>query len=229
MRFRPHCVNNGLTGYENGMSEEIHVPSGKPERVLSIASAKVLKRDTYEATREAQDIVGQAHQKARQIVEDAEQERARICQRAEQEGRIRGLAEWNKKLLAASQQLNQLTKTWEQSMLRLSVRAAEKLIGEELKLRPETIADIVREVLKGARSGKLLTIHVNAADAPQVRAHLDRIKTQAGVRGEVDIATSAQVPPGGCILESELGVIDARLETQLQCLEEALVADVSRD
>jgi type III secretion protein L len=211
------------------MSEELQKSGGESERVLAITSAKVVKRETYEATREAQDIVAQAQAKAVGIIEDAERKRELIFQRAEEEGRTRGLAAWNEKLAKASQRTDQITKSWEQNMVRISVKVAEKIIGDELKLRPEAVADIVQEALRGARPGKLLTIHVNAADVQQVRAHLGRIREQAGVRSEMDIAISTEVAAGGCIVESELGVIDARLETQLQCLEEILLRGVAGD
>lgn len=211
------------------MSEEAQKPGLKAERVLPISSAKVLKRETYEATREAQDIVSVAQAKAHEILESAERERELIFRQAEAQGRASGLAEWNEKVALASRQIDQVAKYWEQNMLRLSVRVAEKIVGEELKLRPETIADIVREALRGSRPGKLLTIQVNAADATQVRTHLERIRNQAGVRSDLDIKVSDQVPAGGCIVESDLGIIDARLETQLQCLEEALLRSVAGD
>lgn len=211
------------------MTEEIAKSAAKSERSFPVSSAKVLKRGTYEAGREAQDLVVQAQARAREIIEEAERERESLYRRAEAEGRTRGLAEWNEILARASERVEQLVKQWEHNMLRLSVRVAEKIVGEELKLRPEGIVGIVTEALKGARPGKLLTIRVNEPDAAYVRAHLERIKDQAGVRGEIDIATSTQVPSGGCIVESEVGIIDARLETQLQCLEDALLRDVARD
>src|SRR5262249_30981587 len=102
-------------------------------------------------------------------------------------------------------------------------------IGQEIKLHPETIVGIVNEVLKGARPGRQLTIQVNHADEEQVRAHLDRIREHTAIRTEIDIVTSTLVSPGGCMGESELGVIDARLETQLKCLEDVLVRSVSED
>ena len=207
------------------MTDKVQKSPTRSERVFPISSGKVLKREAFEATREAQDIVSQAQEKARQIVEEAGRERQAIYQRAEEEGRSRGLAAWNEILTRTSQRADQMMKSWEQNMLRLSIRVAEKIIGEELKFRPEATVDIVKGVLEGVRPGKMLTIQVNVADAPHVRAHLDRIKDAAGIRSEIEIAISANVSPGGCVLESELGIIDARLETQLQCLEEALVRD----
>jgi len=209
------------------MDEKIPSPGVAPDKIL-VSSPKVVKREVYEATREARDVVALAQEKAKQIIEEAERRREAIREQATEEGRARGLAEWNHLLAAASQRADQLTRSWEETMLRLSVRVAEKIIGEELKLRPETIVEIVRQVLKGARPGKHLTIQVNPADAQQVRDHIASLQAP-GATSEIEIVASASVLPGGCVIESELGIIDARLETQLKCLEDALVRGVPAD
>jgi type III secretion protein L len=229
MTCRLRSESGGLTGWQKIMTEEVENPGARSNRAFPLSSPKILKRGAYEATREAQDVVGQAHAKASQIIEQAERESDAIRRLAEQDGHAQGLAEWNQILARTSQRADELVKNWERDMLRLSVRVAEKIIGEELRVRPDAIASIVREVLKGARPGKQLTLQVNAADAEQVRANLDRIRERTTNHSEIDVVTSALVLPGGCIVESELGVIDARLETQLKCLEEVLVRSVSGD
>jgi type III secretion system HrpE/YscL family protein len=197
-----------------------------PDRILG-SSPRVLKREVYEATLDARDVVVLAQEKAQHIIADAERERDAIREKARQEGNAQGLAEWNGILARADQRAEELTKSWEETMLRLSVRVAEKIIGEELKLHPDAIVSIVREVLKGTRSGKHLAIQVNEAEAQQVRTRIDRLRESQGMSREIEIVVSASVPRGGCVIESELGIIDARLETQLRCLEETLLRSVS--
>jgi type III secretion protein L len=211
------------------MDEKIQKPDGIADRVLPFSSAKVLKREVYEASQEARDLIARAQEQAREIVEEAERKRDSIREAAEQEGRAQGLAEWNQILAQASQRADALAKGWEENMLRLSVRVAEKIIGEQLKLHPDTILDIVREVLKGARPGRRLAIQVNDIDAQQLRTRLDRLKEYTAISSEIEIVASASIPRGGCVIESELGIIDARLETQLKCLEDALIRGVSAD
>jgi len=210
------------------MDEKIPNAGAVPEKIL-VSSPKVLKREAYEATREARDVVALAQEKAKQIIEEAERQRDAIREQATEEGRTRGLAEWNRILADASQRAEQLARSWEDTMLRLSVRVAEKIIGEQLRVHPETIVAIVQQVLKGGRPGKRLVIQVNEAEAQQVRARVNCLKEFLGVNSEIEIAASATVSPGGCVIESELGVIDARLETQLKCLEDALVRSVPAD
>lgn len=204
------------------MDEKILKADSVSDKVV-VSSPKVLKREVYEATREASDVVALAQEKARQIIEEALREQDSIRERARQEGNAQGLAEWNRVLTAAHQRADELTNSWEETMLRLSVRVAEKIIGEQLRVHPETIVEIIREVMKNIRPGKRLTIQVNQADAQQARARIDRIKDGLSTSSEIEIVASGSVSPGGCLIESELGIIDARLETQLKCLEEALV------
>jgi type III secretion protein L len=227
MRFHLLFETGAFPGWPIKMDEKVSNSGAVPERML-VSSPKVLKREVYEATREARDVVTLAQEKARLIIEDAERQREAILEQARQEGRAEGLAEWNHILATASQRADQLAKNWEETMLRLSVRVAEKIIGEQLRLHPETIVEIVRQVLKGARPGKHLTIQVNPAEAQQVRNRVDGLQGP-GFSSEIEIVAAASVPSGGCVIESELGIIDARLETQLKCLEDALVRGVPAD
>jgi type III secretion system HrpE/YscL family protein len=192
-------------------------------------SAKIVKREAYEAAQEARDVIALAQEKARQILEEAERGRDAVLERARQEGIAKGLAEWNHILAQTAQRAQELAQGWEEAMLRLSIRVAEKIIGEQLKLRPETTVAIVREALAGVRPGKHLVIQVNEAEAQAVRARVAALKESLSASSEVEIVASASVSPGGCVIESELGIVDARLETQLKCLEEALVRGVSAD
>lgn len=210
------------------MSEKILKADAFPEKLLG-STPKVLKREAYEASREAHDVLSVAQDKARQIIEAAERDGEAIREKARQDGYADGLSKWNQILAGTSQKAEDLAKVWEDTMLKLSVRVAEKIIGEQLKLHPDTIVNIIKEVLQGVRFGKHLIIQVNEEDAPQVRSRVDRLKASLGVSNEIEIVASTSVPRGGCLIESELGVVDARLETQLKCLEDVLVRGVSGD
>jgi type III secretion protein L len=210
------------------MDEKILKADTISEKVLG-GAPKILKREVYEATREARDLISAAQEKARLIVDGAERERDRIHAEARQQGNAEGLAEWNDILARMRQRAEDLTKVWEESMLRLSVHIARKIIGEELRLHPEAIVAIVREVLNGTRTGKRLAIQVNEAEAQYVRSQIEPLKQFLGGGGDIEVVVSAHVPPGGCVIESELGIIDARLDTQLKCLEDALVRGSSSD
>lgn len=210
------------------MSEKI-LKSDLFSEKLPISSGKVLKREVYEASRDARDVVTQAQERARQIIAEAEEQCDAVRSQAKEDGYASGLSEWNQILGETRQRADELARTWEETMLRLSIRVAEKIIGEQLKIHPETVVDIVREVLKGAHPGKRLAIQVNEADAPMVRSRINRIKECTSLNSDIEVVPSSTVTRGGCVIESELGIIDARLETQLKCLEDVLVRGASAD
>lgn len=228
MSFHPRFVRDASPGCSIKMSDKILKADALPEKLLG-STPKVLKREAYEASREAHDVVSVAQDKARQILENAEREGDAIREQARVDGYTEGLSKWNEILAGTSQKAAELTKVWEDTMLKLSVRVAEKIIGEQLKLHPDTIVSIIKEVLQGVRFGKHLIIQVNEEDAAEVRSRVTSLRASLGVSNEIEIVASTSVPRGGCLIESELGVVDARLETQLKCLEDVLVRGVSGD
>jgi len=227
MRWPRHSGCGLRRGWSITMDEKILKADSVADKVL-ISSQKVLKREVFEKAQEARDVVSVAQERARQILEEAHREKEAIREQAREEGKAEGLAEWNRILVDTSRRAEELTKSWEETMLRLSVRVAEKIVGEQLRLHPDTIVEIVREVLKNVRPGKRLTIQVNPSEAPRVRARIDRLREGLGT-SEIEIVAASSVPAGGCMIDSELGIIDARLETQLKCLEDILVRSISAD
>ena len=117
----------------------------------------------------------------------------------------------------------QLLKDSEQAVVKLAVRIAEKIIGQQLLLSPQTIVDIVREALKSLRSDKSVMIKINPEHLDTVRQSIARLQDLVGPDCHIRFVPDAGISPGGCTIESEFGVIDAQIETQLKCLEEALL------
>jgi type III secretion protein L len=188
------------------------------------ATGKIIKRDIFEASQEARSIVEAARQEAQEIIEKAERERATSVESGLQLGFAEGLKRWNQILAGAWQARENLKTEWEQSLLHLAVRVAEKIIGEQLRLHPDTIVPIVREALKSVGQERRLTLLIHPDHRETVQANLDRLQALVGSSRQIHLVANADIAPGGCVVESELGVIDAKLETQLKCLEEILLS-----
>ena len=72
-----------------------------------------------------------------------------------------------------------------------------------------------------------MLIRVCPADEPAVREALAAMIASApGGVSFLDVSADPRMKPGDCILESELGVVDAGLETQLRALENALAGKI---
>jgi flagellar biosynthesis/type III secretory pathway protein FliH len=104
----------------------------------------------------------------------------------------------------------------EPELVRLAVTIAEKVIGRELELRPETVVDLVQAATKRLRERELLRVSVNPRDLERVReARDDLLSAVEGIQ-RLEIIEDRRVDPGGCVIESPNGTLDARIRTQLE-------------
>ena len=55
-----------------------------------------------------------------------------------------------------------------------------------------------------------------------ISENLDRLNEMDDRIQKIDIETDRRVGPGGCMLDTESGNVDARIETELQNIEDAL-------
>jgi type III secretion protein L len=188
----------------------------------------VVKSDTYTANVEAGQIVEAARALARQIETDAEQNRQATLTTARQQGYEQGLREWNAAVVAANTARDKYLSDSMPELISLAIRIAGKIIGGELQTNPEAIVDIARQSLQSAGRGRSLALRVSAAEAEMVRRRVSVLREAAGPNRSIEIVADAAIPAGGCVVETEYGVIDARLETQLRCMEEALLRAARR-
>ena len=183
----------------------------------------MVRRDVDSARSRAREIAQTAQAEAAKILQEAEQKRAEVREDARQEGYEEGLRHWNEILAAATSRSDELLRRNEADLVRLAVRMAEKIVGERLTADPATMVGIVGEALKSVRREKSLTIQVHPSCVDLIRSRVEDLRGRAGGTREIWVEPNAAVQPGGCIVESDVGVIDARLETQLRCLEQVLL------
>jgi len=197
------------------------------ERIIkpgaAFAAAKVVKSDVYDATLAAAQIVDAAHVQARRILENAEQDRQTVIEAALREGYEHGLAQWNAAVAKVNAARDRYISESEPELVRLAVRIAQKILGEELRTNPEAIVNITRECLRGLSRERSLAIRVHPSDLDLMRRSIDLLHEAAGPQRSINVVADPAVGAGGCIVESEYGVVDARLETQIRCMEELLV------
>jgi flagellar assembly protein FliH len=102
-----------------------------------------------------------------------------------------------------------------------------KLAGSLLSTR-EAALGCVLSVLQRVKDERELTIRVSPADLPLLQKHEASLREALGSR-RWTLASDSRVAAGGCLVESSLGTLDGRLESQLGKLCETLrVAKAAR-
>ncbi len=113
----------------------------------------------------------------------------------------------------------------ETEIVQLTLAIARKIVCREPLIAPETVAGVVRQALARVEHAGRITIRLHPEDL-KILAELSPAVT-AG-RPDAD-CTQFEADPGitrgGCLILTDSGEVDARLEHQLQVVEEAFRAE----
>jgi flagellar biosynthesis/type III secretory pathway protein FliH len=171
---------------------------------------------------------------ARQL-DEIEHLRAEALRKGHEEGYAKGLAEAQAQEEEAAQAqsravqalLNHISEAHRSELGRLESLAADfafqatcRLVGEAYA-QPELALLLVRQALAEVPGSSDVRIELHPADAAFVQAAIDELEFEHR-HLQLSVIGSQQVSLGGCRLHTDLGVLDARLETQLTALKAQL-------
>jgi type III secretion protein L len=147
-----------------------------------------------------------------------------IFAKAREEGYAEGRDKASTEAIAMIARLRIDTQRWVRSieveMVDVVMRSVAQIIGEVDDL--ELVQRVSAVALSELRDVGRVSLHVAPKDYASVRDHI-AILAQAFPSIEIaDVAPDNEVTPGGAVLRSPIGSIDARLETQLEGLRLAL-------
>ena len=186
-------------------------------------SRGVIKNQTLAARRDAESIVDEARLEADRIIQNAGKEAERVLENAYREGIERSLAEFEKQLFEIREIRLNVFRDAERDLLQLAVRIAEKILGNELTSNKKAITDIVSTALRNARQRERVTVSVNPDDLARLDREAETFSSDERIR-VLNFVADPAVPVGGCVIETEVGKIDALLETQFKVIENALLS-----
>ena len=200
--------------------------SGKEVRMAP--GQKKIPAEEFSLIHEAASILQEVKEETeafqkKTAIESEEQKEAGFDQ-----GFQEGLESLNKHLFALDQELKELRTEIQKKMLPLTLSAARKILGEELKLHPERVVDIVLTSLKPVTQHKKIIIYVNKADLAMLEAEKPKMKNIFEHLQSLSIQERDDIDPGGCIIETEAGIINAQLENQWRALESAFESFIGK-
>ena len=119
-------------------------------------------------------------------------------------------------------QREEYLKSVEKDMVRLSLEIASKVIQQKIEQDEKVILKNLKHALKHLLDKGRIIIRLNPADLEIVSKHSKEIKSAEGLK-ELILEEDSKVTRGGCLIYSELGHIDAQIETQLEMIGKALL------
>jgi type III secretion protein L len=186
-----------------------------------LASTKTICESiAQEAKKKSKDIVEAAGSKANDIIEEAKKTKKEEEKRGYEDGLAAGKQEIaNVMMDFVTKSANSFAKL-EQDVTEVVKVALRKIIGKIDKT--ELIVSIVKNSLQKIRLQKQATLKVAPSEAQILRDRITEITQGAPILEHLEVLSDAHLQPGSCLLETELGVIDASISVQLESIENAL-------
>ncbi len=100
----------------------------------------------------------------------------------------------------------------EREMLEMTVDLAKKIIHHELSTREDSVQDIIHLAIQSVLDRENLTLRINPAEKIYAETYRPEIQQYFGDVKNLVIQPDPSIARGGCVVETNFGTIDARLE-----------------
>jgi type III secretion protein L len=162
------------------------------------------------------------------IKKDAEAYRLKVAEESEgikekgfKAGYEDGFESWTEHLVSFEKKLEGVQKEIQQAVIPLALKAAKKIVGREIELSEDVIVDIVAANLKAVSQHKKIIIYVNKKEIDTLEKNKPRLKELFERLEGLSIQARDDIAPGGCIIETEVGIVNAQMEHRWRGLEKA--------
>lgn len=116
----------------------------------------------------------------------------------------------------------------EDELLNLAFMVAKKIVRQEIKHDRRILAQVVSEALKGFPEQHDIVVLLNPEDYRVITSNRELFLAEIGTERQITLKPDESTTLGGCIVESSTGVIDARIEAQLDEIYKGLVEERGR-
>jgi flagellar biosynthesis/type III secretory pathway protein FliH len=206
-------------------------PVSRPASVdLFPESGAVVHKRVLDAKEKAEQILTQAqaeatriHDEAERVLEDTKVKREKSIKKGYAEGESKGLAQVTEKLIQLQRLREEFYQQAEPEVIRLVMSIAEKVIGQIVEENPKLIRSVIKKALERSLGDRIVVrlspedYKVATAEESEFREVIDRTK-------RITFRQDDTIAKGGCVVETEVGTIDAQIETQLKAIRKALMS-----
>lgn len=116
----------------------------------------------------------------------------------------------------------------EEELLKLAFMVAKKIVRQEIKHDRQILAQLVSEALRGFPEQHDIVISLHPDDYKVISSNRELFLSGIGDDRQITLKPDEATTLGGCVVESSTGVIDARIEAQLDEIYKGLLEERSR-
>ncbi|MFY9227590.1 MAG: FliH/SctL family protein [Blastocatellia bacterium] len=206
----------------------------KPIREQILETSQKTLFDLEEVEKQAKEIIEKAKLESEQIINQAQKQAKEIEKTTREQALNQARIEANVELTQAMEILNkdinksleelsflgqQIAAHMEEDLLKLSIEIAKKVVHREITTDREVIISLVQVALARLHNRTVAYIRLNPMDYQYLVSNSERIATGK----TIELSSDPTITRGGCIIETEFGNVDARIEQQFVEIERSLL------
>ena len=109
----------------------------------------------------------------------------------------------------------------EQEIVKLAMAIARKIVCNEISVNKDTVVNIVKGAVKKVEGNEKVKVKLSCKDFEFIKNEKPAIIDKITNIENAGFIMDESICDGGCIIETESGDIDSRIEMQFQAIEEA--------
>lgn len=189
---------------------------------------KVITKESLEQKQQAGSLLDQAKKDASKIREAAKrlfsqvEERVKVAiDQGYEQGKEQGAQELTASIIHFEKKFEKAVTDLESQSLKLIYEISEKILGDRIQHDDKALIEFIKHALR-ASMGNELTIFLNPEDLKRIKEQEASLSSQLLAMQTLQLKPTESVKPSSCVIESEMGSIEANLEDQLKAIKEAL-------
>ncbi len=112
--------------------------------------------------------------------------------------------------------LKELSPKIENVLLHFSLGVAEQIVRQEIATNPQIVLNVIKDGIRNILGVEKIKIRINPVDKNIIQESKISIQSISESLREIIFETDENVEAGGCIIESDIGNVDARIATQIE-------------
>lgn len=179
----------------------------------------------------AQEQADETNKESQRNARDAEEEARREgFEEGRESGFLEGQAE-HRRLVErlhviinkAIDRRNEIIEESESQIVNLVIQIAKKVVKVISENQRNVVVNNVIQALRKLKEKSDVIIRVNIEDLEMVTNHIQEIIDRVEREHHITVAEDSTVDPGGAIIETDFGEVDARIASQLQEIEDRIL------
>lgn len=223
-------VSNEIANIEENTVEETHSTDNLNDFDAELFNIEEIDFTQRQERRRGSRRRGYRRIDDRNLVSRAQEEAENIKKSAFEEGYRLGLEKANSDIENFRNELSNFMNAKQEvfeyiapDILEISVDIAKKVIKRELESDPQIIINTIIDILRGvSKNEPKVTIKVHPQSVQIIKDTIPTITYQYGIESKLNIISDPSIEEGGCVLQTNNGIVDASIDTQIEIIKKAL-------